>query len=477
MSNPSVLIETDLTPLAALPEALREHHYTESAIADLLGLWDISELSGPSYPLYCWRCRPNFSSLSSLVQVFLLGLPSTRERLRELLGRSVVAKLLELGLLGDEDGLLCSRCVIYPCLGRYIVTDHWVSGGAQVEGKVYELGTDSYVLARVTPRKQGRALDLCTGSGVHAVHSASSYTPSWAVDINPRALVFTKVNAAIQGVEIEVAEGDLYQPVAGRTFDLITANPPFVPSPDPDVLIHRSAGATGEEVPERLVAGLSRSLNTGGLFSMVLEHPVYAGETYLERLERWLGSTQGWGIAVLTFREYAIGSYILRHLGGVRDPEAAYNAYLQSYATVGIESMRFANVFITRLPYQAPNWKIELTSPWPNMDISDQVADWLETQTHYRDPNWTPDEDWVPKLSERFTDLLISSKTSTGVLQKEHFTWLEPPLLNPEETELLQLILATGESVAGLRSRWSQGRESFDQALRGLGLARAVGLG
>lgn len=475
--NPTIQIETDLSPLMALPEALREHHYTESAVAELLGLWDISELSGPAYPLYCWRCRPNFSALSSLVQVFLLGLPTTRERLRELLGRTVVAKLLELGLLEDEGGLLCSNCVIYPCLGRYIVTDHWVSLGTQTEGKVYELGTDSYVLARVTPRRQGRALDLCTGSGVHAVHSASSYSPTWAVDINPRALVFTKLNAAIQGVELEVVEGDLYQPVKGETFDLVTANPPFVPSPDPEVLIHRSAGTTGEEVPERLVAGLKESLNRGGLFSMVLEHPVYAQETYLDRLERWLGSTHGWGIAVLTFREYAIGSYILRHLGGVRDPEASYNAYLTSYADVGIEAMRFANVFITRLPYSAPNWKTELTAPWPNFDISDQVGEWLESLVHYNNPEWSPAENWVPALNGRFTDLLVSHNSSTGILQKDHFTWLEPPLLSPEETELLKLILETGESVAGLRERWPHNSCRFNHALRGLGLARAVGVG
>lgn len=474
MSNPDLETDLDLSPLLELPRALHSHGYSEEGVSKLLGLWDISELNGSSYASYCWKCRPNQSALSQLIQVFLLGLPTTRERLGKLIDSNLIDTLMKLGLLYVENGFLSSGCAIYPCLGRFIVTDHWVTSGAQADGKVYELGTDSYVLARVTPRKGGSALDLCTGSGVHAVGSAAVCSKSTAVDINPRALLFTQVNAAIAGVEIDVALGDLYQPNAGQTFDLITANPPFVPSPDSKVLIHRSAGVTGEEVPERLVAGLPQALKVQGLFSMVLEHPVFSSETYLNRLERWLGEERGWGIAVLTFREYDVPSYALRHLGGVDDPEATFNDYLRSYGEVGITAMRFANVFITRLPYDAPNWKVELQSPWPNIDISDQVQEWLEAQTEFGAPDWKPDDDWVPSLSRRFTDLYVSSRTGEGFLQKSELTWLEPPALSPNEVELLKSLLKLGGRVRDLRARWPHGQATFEAALRGLGLARAL---
>lgn len=463
--------------LSQLPGVLAAHDYTEAAIAELLGLWDISELSGAGYSLYCWKCRPNFSPLSLLVQAFILGLPTTEQRLTQLLGEPLFRGMVQLGLLQNEGQLYSSTCTIYPCLGRLVVTDHWVSSGAQAEGKVYELGTDSYVLARVTPRSQGPALDLCTGSGVHAVHSARDHHPSWAVDINPRALDFTRLNAAMQGVEVHTELGDLYAPTGDRRFALITANPPFVPSPDPQVLIHRSAGATGEEVPERLVAGLPEKLEPGGLFSMVLEHPNFKRETYLNRLQRWLGEERGWGIAVLTFREYQVDQYILRHLGGVADPESAFKSYLRSYNRVGILGMRFANVFIKRLPYDAPNWQVEIKCPWPHIDISEQVQEWLTALTRYHDPDWSPADDWIPELGPSFSDLWVSRTSGQGSLQKRDSTWLEPPLLKPDEAELLSRILGGSASVKQLRAGWTSGDESFREALRGLGLARAIGVG
>lgn len=465
---PNLKNQYDSASLSLLTGKFGEQGYTEYAISELLGLWDISELSGAHYAQYCWRCRPNKKPVSLLVQAFLLGLPGTKSRFERLLGPDGLQALLDCGLMMEEGGLFSASCAVYPCLGRLLFTDHWACDGAQQPGKVYELGTDSYVLARVTPRKEGKALDLCTGSGVHAVMSARTHC-SWAVDINPRALEFTHFNAALQGVEVRTCLGDLYDPTENEKFDLITANPPFVPSPDREVLIHRSAGETGEEVPERLVGGLPEKLESDGLFSMVLEHPVYEDETYLDRLERWLGETSGWGIAVLNFREYPVPQYVLQHLGGVSDQEAAYNDYLKSYDRLGIKAMRFANVFIKRLPYQTKNWKVLQNTPWPNIDISDQVGEWLEALTTYNDPSWKPDPSWRPRLSPRYTDLWSNSDGTRGTLQMAEDTWLEPEALNQDELRLLARVMDGEPSIEELSEL-----DGFENALQGLGRRRAI---
>lgn len=478
MPLPTLNLDLDLTSLPNLVGRLKRANYLEAPIAELVGKWDISELSGPEYPQYCWRCRQQQTPLSQLVQVFLLALPARRQSLVDILGEKVVNTLYEVGVLVEVDGLCESRAAIYPCLGRYIFTDFWVSEGAQEEGKVYELGTDSYVLARVTPRREvGQALDLCTGSGVHAILSAKDSPYSAAVDINPRALAYTRLNAAVNGVGCPVFLGDLYSQVEDKAFDLITANPPFVPSPDTNVLIHRSAGESGEEVPERLVAGLPKHLREGGLFSMVLEHPVFAEETYLNRLERWLGEKNGWGISVLTFKEIPIGQYARNHLGGVEDQEKTFNAYMESYARQGIQAVRFANVFIQRLGSDSPNWKVNQMTPWPNVDITYFIQFWLDCLLKYHDLEWQPAEAWKPALSEMYADVWRNWNGSRGILELARDAWLEPPVLNSDEADLIFEICPGTKTVGQLKNDWLESgktEKAFLEAFRGLGLRRAI---
>ncbi len=75
-------------------------------------------------------------------------------------------------------------------------------------------------------------LDLGTGSGVLGLRGASHCDRVTAVDINPRALMFAGFNAHLNFVDnIELLEGSWFEPVAGRRFDLIVSNPPYVVSP------------------------------------------------------------------------------------------------------------------------------------------------------------------------------------------------------------------------------------------------------
>ena len=466
-------LKVDPTRLSPLCDKLRSYGYLETPIAELLGRFDISELVGKEYPSYIWRCEREDSELAKLVGIFLMGRATDRETLTALLGQDLLEALKACGLLLEFKGQMASHAVIYPCLGRYILTDQWVGGsGPQSEGKVYELGTDSYVLARVTPRRGvRRALDLCTGSGVHAVMSAQTAELSRAVDINPRALQYTELNAALNDVGCSTHLGDLYTAVEGETFDLITANPPFVPSPDPDVLVHQSAGESGEEVPQRLVAGLPTHLEPGGLFSMVLDHPVFESETYLDRLERWLGHKSGWGIAVLTFHTLTVANYIRDHLQGVETYDETFRKYLESYARLGIQSMEFANVFITRLKEDAPNWKVEQRSNWPNVSLVPQVEEWLDAQRDFHSPSLRLDEESKPRLSSHYRSVWHDWDRARGALEVADGNWFPPDPLSAEETDLLLLTKSGELTVRELRAQF---KGDFDRAIRGLGKRRAL---
>ncbi|MGW0706343.1 HemK2/MTQ2 family protein methyltransferase [Streptomyces sp. NPDC002643] len=113
---------------------------------------------------------------------------------------------------------------VAPC-ARY-----WVPRG------VYRPQADTRLLGRAM-RREGIAggadvLDLGTGSGVLAVEAARMGGRVTAVDISWRAVAAARFNALLNGQSVRVRHGDLASAVLpGRRFDLVVANPPYVPAP------------------------------------------------------------------------------------------------------------------------------------------------------------------------------------------------------------------------------------------------------
>jgi release factor glutamine methyltransferase len=129
----------------------------------------------------------------------------------------------------------------------------------------------------------GRAIDLCTGSGCVAIAFAKE-RPTWQVkgsDISAEALDVARFNAlrigTIWNLDFEVS--DLLTAIdAERKFDLITANPPYVPDAEvltlsPDIKNHEphgalSGGPDGLSVIRRLVKAAPRWLASGGILAL-----------------------------------------------------------------------------------------------------------------------------------------------------------------------------------------------------------------
>lgn len=75
-------------------------------------------------------------------------------------------------------------------------------------------------------------LDLCTGSGCLAIIAAHLFPGAKvdAVDLSPDALDVAKRNVADYGLQdrLTLYQGNLFAPLAGKKYDLIITNPPYV---------------------------------------------------------------------------------------------------------------------------------------------------------------------------------------------------------------------------------------------------------
>jgi len=125
-------------------------------------------------------------------------------------------------------------------------------------------------------------LDLCTGSGAVAIAaSLAGARAVAAVDVSRRAVWSTRLNALLNHARVEVRRGDLVAPFAERRFDLIAANPPYVPSGDRAAPVRGRArawegGPDGRAVIDRICASAPARLEPGG--ALLLVHSSWCGE-------------------------------------------------------------------------------------------------------------------------------------------------------------------------------------------------------
>ncbi len=88
-------------------------------------------------------------------------------------------------------------------------------------------------------RQVERALDLCTGSGCIAI-AMGHYNPGWqvdGVDISDDALALAAENKVrLHADNVELVRSDLFAGLAGRHYQLIVTNPPYVTDDETDAL-------------------------------------------------------------------------------------------------------------------------------------------------------------------------------------------------------------------------------------------------
>ena len=118
-------------------------------------------------------------------------------------------------------------------------------------------------------------LDLCAGSGCVGL-SLASLAPQARVtltDISPEALEVARANAKDLGVKAELRQGDLFDAVIGRRFDVVVSNPPYIPTSELATLqrevrfeprIALDGGSYGLDFYRRIAEDAPDHLNPGG---------------------------------------------------------------------------------------------------------------------------------------------------------------------------------------------------------------------
>jgi SAM-dependent methyltransferase len=132
-------------------------------------------------------------------------------------------------------------------------------------------------------------LDLCSGTGIAALVASSRYAGhAWSLDITESSARCAEFNRLLNCLDnVTVARGDLYEPVAELTFDRIAANPPCMPSLRP-AAVFAYGGELGDQVTQRVVAGLPKHLRPGGRFYCITAGPDRDGESFEQRVRGWL---------------------------------------------------------------------------------------------------------------------------------------------------------------------------------------------
>lgn len=132
-------------------------------------------------------------------------------------------------------------------------------------------------------------LDLCTGSGVLAVSAARAGARSvTAVDVSRRAVVTAKLNGLLNGVRVRTRRGHLLDAVPDERFDVIVANPPYLPAVEEDPRgLQRAteAGPDGRLFVDTLIDRAPDHLRPGGVL-LVVHSSINGVDPSLERLER-----------------------------------------------------------------------------------------------------------------------------------------------------------------------------------------------
>jgi release factor glutamine methyltransferase len=121
--------------------------------------------------------------------------------------------------------------------------------------------------------------DLGTGSGALAlaIKTHRHHARVCAVDVSPAALALARTNALRTNLAIDWQQGSWWQPLAGRQFDLVVSNPPYICEGDPHLpaLRHEpqlalTSGPDGLDAIRAIVGDAPAYLRPGAW--LVLEH-------------------------------------------------------------------------------------------------------------------------------------------------------------------------------------------------------------
>ncbi len=369
-----------LTPLSVDDSRLlrgwfEEAGYSEVNLQRYLGAAELPSRHLRNEPRLLDRTR-EVTLLSALVRWFWLGRPQPVDESASIVPEALVRLLLQSGLLKQDGDILKASAMLLPVQGFLVASDHPASIASGDAEMVLWPNPTSKFLSHFAVRRHSRAtLDLGTGSGILSLGAAEYSDLVIATDLNPRVPSFVRFNAQLNGIEnIQLLMGDGFEPVAGRSFDLILSNPPFFITPQRDYLFCDNSMEL-DQLCRRLVQQAPAHLNEGGYMQMLCEWAQVSGEPWEERIAEWLQGTgcDAWVMKGLTQYPEEYAQHRIRettHDTG-RDQEL-YEGYMDYYRTRGVEAIHDGLIVMRRR--SGKNWvRIEEVPKTPKGDLGELI--------------------------------------------------------------------------------------------------------
>lgn len=135
------------------------------------------------------------------------------------------------------------------------------------------------------PEMVESAADICTGSGCLGILLANSFPNATidVIDISPDAIDVCNINIDQYGLQHQVTaiQSDMFSALAGKTYDLIISNPPYVDAPsmaslpkeyqvEPQLAL--GSGDAGLDHTHTILKEAANYLNDGGLLVVEIGH-------------------------------------------------------------------------------------------------------------------------------------------------------------------------------------------------------------
>jgi methylase of polypeptide subunit release factors len=369
-----------LTPLNANPKPLfdffREAGFTHEQFKENPALRELpSRRLGNLQDLLERTSEPTAQHI--LLRWFFLGTALESATVPEVIPAPMVTLMLETGLLVREGDRLAPTVMLTPCDGFLFAADRASTlESPESSGMVLWPNPSTRLLQMFTIRRPSEAtLDLGAGCGILAVLASGHSRQVVATDLNPRATEFARFNVWLNGVpNVECLTGDTFEPVQGRTFDLITSNPPFFVTPSTGQIYCENSMELDGYCRE-LVRAAPRHLNENGFLQITFEWVKVTGQSWQDRLKEWLEDS---GCDAWVLRSYArtAAAYASERIGGIMpySPLAAnqrFDEWMAYYRARGVEEIQGGILAMRRR--SGKNWiRIEEVS---NLDFREAFGD------------------------------------------------------------------------------------------------------
>lgn len=375
----------DSDAFARLRALLTRHDFTEAGVCAHTGVPSLFDFTLRQHA----RAGdvPIEGPLDVLVRLFMDSEAVPTDLVREHLGDDAEPLLESFGLVEphpDDPAQCVATVLLYPTLGPWVASDRSVPVHDTRREPDARLQPDSVYPALTTSARAflealptgpvGDYLELCAGTGVAALMGAAAGAERvWAVDITHRSTVFADFNARLNGLDnVTALEGDLWEPLEGRTFDIIVAHPPYVPAAEPEY-IYRDGGDDGEQVSRAILEGLPRHLNSGGVFQCTCIMSSRRGASAPQRVRAALGeASDAFDLVYLRNGTMDLTDHFRSQLVS-RDTEVARRtaALLRHFDDLDLEAVHFCTLVMRRHGADRPGFTLQMErgegTAWPHL--------------------------------------------------------------------------------------------------------------